>query len=84
MCTSCELYRYYYTNAIFQENQEDLETKLFSGMKGCYCSNIVSDLFSPTSTVTHFSGSTFVHILSFEQMLLHKCNFPGKQERVRK
>ena len=25
LCTSGELYSYYYTNAIFQENQEELE-----------------------------------------------------------
>ena len=26
LCTSCELYSYYYTNVIFQKNQEELET----------------------------------------------------------
>ena len=27
LCTFCDLNSYYYTNAIFQENQEELETK---------------------------------------------------------
>ena len=29
LCTFHELYSYYYTNAIFQENQEELETNFF-------------------------------------------------------
>ena len=50
---TCDLNRYYYTNAIFQENQEELETKFLCA---CYCSNIVSGLFSPNPTTSTFSG----------------------------
>ena len=56
MYTSSDLNSYYYTSAIFQENQEEPETKFSSRIKACYCSNIVSGLFNPTSTITHFSG----------------------------
>ena len=34
LCMSRELYSYYYANAIFQENQEELETNFLCSNKG--------------------------------------------------
>ena len=34
LCTSCEMYSYFYTNAIFEENQEKLETNFLCRNKG--------------------------------------------------
>ena len=56
LCMSCDLNSYYYTNTILQENQEELETMFLCRNKGCHSSNIVSGLFSPSSTINTFSG----------------------------
>ena len=56
LCMSYELCSYNYTNAIFQENQEELETSLFSGIEDLYFSNIALRLYYSKFTVSTFSG----------------------------
>ena len=57
MCTHCELDSYHYTKAIFQENQEELKTKFFAGIKTLYSSNIASNLYCCTFIVSISPGA---------------------------
>ena len=73
---------YNYTNAIFQENQEEVETHFICMNKTWYCSNIVFVLFYRRSLLALFQGSICVHVPWVVQLLLHKDNFPGKPGRA--
>ena len=64
LCTFCDLNSYYYTNAIFQKNKEELETKFLCKNKRFLLFNIVSGLFNPSSTIRHFSGGLHLYTSS--------------------
>ena len=83
LCTSSELYSYYYRNAIFLKNQEELKQVFFAGIKIRYFSNIVPGLFCPSSTISTFPEG--LHLcMSFGLYSYHYTNevFQKNQEEL--